>query len=414
MLRGLGFKKGTPEASEGRGEGSYSSMLSFAAPNLGIMQSINSSRSKNSNPESSIKLIQSELKKVLTLLEEIRLQCPQSHLGLVLAFASTTLTPLSGSGMKFTFYRMGLSNEEFLQVDQSFRSYYAPTYDDISAKICCKVEDTMDQGFSKFLESGFIEADSVLTRLVEDSIKQNYYEIKDAGISFGVSTADLNEIVNDSGSVDGNVNNRPSCLTKSLPFIQLEGRSYVEVDTDGVFIGLPVVNSNKKVRRGLHISSIDVLDVECVQLASLVLTLAASRRSVSTDISSIPMTLNSFSTDSNDSSASFSIDSPSSTPNTSIKQRARGVSNEIDIIVGNDRRDICPWKFTRILNFVDNPETKGTIRTSNFDDDATSVSPLHIETADDEVETTSFQSITSSLEKFMQSLISTYNDVNVG
>jgi predicted transport protein len=399
MLRGLGFKKGasTSEVNDGKSESSYSSMLSFSTPNLGIMQSISNSRNKNNSQESPMKIVESELKKVMALLEEIRLQCPQSHLGLVLAFASTTLTPLSGSGMKFTFYRMGLSNEAFVQVDQSFRSYYAPTYDDISAKICCKVEDSMDQGFSRFLESGYIEADSVLTRLVEDSVKQNYYEIKDAGVSFGVSIADLNEIVTDSGSADGSVNSRPSCLTRSLPFLQLEGRSYVEVDADGIFLSLPLpaASSNKKVRRGLHISSLDVVDVECVQLASLVLTLTASRRCVSTDMSNIPMTLSSFSTDSNDSSASFSIDSPAPSPNTSLKQRVRGVSTDVDIVIGNNRSDICPWKFIRIANFVDNPDAD--IEGTN----------------EDEEEATSFQTITSSLEKFIQSLVGAHSEVKI-
>jgi predicted transport protein len=306
---------------------------------------------------------------------------------------------------------MGLSNEAFVQVDQSFRSYYAPTYDDISAKICCKVEDSMDQGFSRFLESGYIEADSVLTRLVEDSVKQNYYEIKDAGVSFGVSIADLNEIVTDSGSADGSVNSRPSCLTRSLPFLQLEGRSYVEVDADGVFLSLPLpaASSNKKVRRGLHISSLDVVDVECVQLASLVLTLTASRRCVSTDMSNIPMTLSSFSTDSNDSSASFSIDSPAPSPNTSLKQRVRGVSTDVDIVVGNNRSDICPWKFIRIANFVDNPDAaKGTARSGNVETDT------DIEgTNEDEEEATSFQTITSSLEKFIQSLVGAHSEVKI-
>jgi hypothetical protein len=80
------------------------------------------------------------------------LQCPQTHLGLVVAFSSTTLAPLIDFNVKFKWYRMGDNMEQFMQIDEGPRGWYPPTADDIGKKICANCEDTLDQGFCRYAE----------------------------------------------------------------------------------------------------------------------------------------------------------------------------------------------------------------------------------------------------------------------
>jgi hypothetical protein len=93
--------------------------------------------------------------KVLKLVEHFRLQCPQTHAGLVVAFTSTTLSPLIDPNVKFKWYRMGGSNgDQFHQIDESPRGWYPPTADDIGKKICAQCEDNFDQGYCRYAEVG--------------------------------------------------------------------------------------------------------------------------------------------------------------------------------------------------------------------------------------------------------------------
>lgn len=80
------------------------------------------------------------------------LQCPQTHLGLVVAYSSTTLAPLIDNHVKFKWYRMGDNSEQFVQIDEGPRGWYPPTADDIGKKICANCEDTLDQGFCRYAE----------------------------------------------------------------------------------------------------------------------------------------------------------------------------------------------------------------------------------------------------------------------
>lgn len=91
--------------------------------------------------------------KMLSLLEGIRLQSPQTHAGLVVVFTATSLSPLGNSGWKFNWYRTSNSTtDNFHGVDESSRAWYAPTADDIGCKICVQCEDVYEQGLSRYLE----------------------------------------------------------------------------------------------------------------------------------------------------------------------------------------------------------------------------------------------------------------------
>lgn len=92
------------------------------------------------------------VKQVISLLEEFRLQCPQTHAGLVIAFTATTLSPLTDADVKFKWYRMDKEQDQFLQIDQGTRAWYPPTADDIGKRICAQCEDSFEQGYCRYAE----------------------------------------------------------------------------------------------------------------------------------------------------------------------------------------------------------------------------------------------------------------------
>jgi hypothetical protein len=107
------------------------------------------------------------IEQIASLLRELRLQIPTTHTGLVIAISSATVSPLSHPDVKFTWYRVGTvapdspvsgklqaseRHDNFVCVDESQRSWYAPTVDDIGLRICVKCEDTFKQGLSRYLE----------------------------------------------------------------------------------------------------------------------------------------------------------------------------------------------------------------------------------------------------------------------
>ena len=87
----------------------------------------------------------------LSVMEDVRLQCPQTHTGLVLAYTGTTLSPIINPGIKFTWFRMS-GGDQIDQVEESLRAWYPPTVDDIGCMICAQCEDNFDQGCSRYVE----------------------------------------------------------------------------------------------------------------------------------------------------------------------------------------------------------------------------------------------------------------------
>lgn len=92
-----------------------------------------------------------EIALALALIEEAKLQIPPSHAGLILVYSGKTMSPIVNSGLKFTWFRM-TSDGEATPVDETFKSWYSPTVDDIGCMICVQCEDNFDQGCSKYLE----------------------------------------------------------------------------------------------------------------------------------------------------------------------------------------------------------------------------------------------------------------------
>ncbi len=92
-----------------------------------------------------------QMASALLVLESVKLQCPQTHTGLVLAFTDSTLSPIINPGVKFTWFRMS-GGDQIDQVEESMKAWYPPTVDDIGSIICAQCEDNYDQGCSKYVE----------------------------------------------------------------------------------------------------------------------------------------------------------------------------------------------------------------------------------------------------------------------
>lgn len=96
-----------------------------------------------------------QIAQAMQIFDEISLQAPPSHLGLIVAYAGKFPAPIINSGVKFTWFRMR-GEDQVDQVDESTRAWYAPTVDDVGCTICVQCEDNYDQGLSKYLEVGFL------------------------------------------------------------------------------------------------------------------------------------------------------------------------------------------------------------------------------------------------------------------
>lgn len=92
-----------------------------------------------------------QISQVLSILEDVHLQCPPSHSGIVVAYTGASCAPIVHPGIRFTWFRMS-GEDKVEQVDESAKPWYAPTVDDIGAVICAQCEDNYYQGCSRYIE----------------------------------------------------------------------------------------------------------------------------------------------------------------------------------------------------------------------------------------------------------------------
>jgi hypothetical protein len=78
-------------------------------------------------------------------------------------------------------------------------------------------------------------------------------------------------------SLDFDATSGSSALCSDTMFLHLNGKSYVEIDNDGLFISLPYStykNGNTTfVRRGLQIPITDDIEIRCAQPVSVIIVL---------------------------------------------------------------------------------------------------------------------------------------------
>ena len=91
-----------------------------------------------------------KLTEVLSILEDVQLQCSYSHSGLIIAYTGLTLSPILCSGIKFTWFRM--NGDNVVALGETTKSWYPPTVDDIGCMICVQCEDVFEQGCSRYVE----------------------------------------------------------------------------------------------------------------------------------------------------------------------------------------------------------------------------------------------------------------------
>jgi len=261
----------------GRSISSMSKKMSSVTSALGMGENEDSDNRKSDSKQAE------RSREVERLVEHFRLQCPQTHAGLVVAFTSTTLSPLIDPNVKFKWYRMGADMEGFVQIDESSRAWYPPTADDIGMKICANCEDTMDQGYCRYAEAGPVEADPLLCSMVESALENGRYEVKDVSVSLGTKSLSLSEhgfsasaaargVSSGNITFDMHSEDRPSALSSNAPFVKIPQNITVEVDSSGVFIsGVSVSSDEARARKGLLVYPSPDLDVSCTLPASLII-----------------------------------------------------------------------------------------------------------------------------------------------
>lgn len=92
-----------------------------------------------------------QITQALSMLEDVHLQCPQSHTGIILAYTGSNCAPIMHPGIKFTWYRMS-GEDQIDQLEESGKAWYAPSVDDIGSVICLQCEDNYYQGCSRYIE----------------------------------------------------------------------------------------------------------------------------------------------------------------------------------------------------------------------------------------------------------------------
>jgi len=236
---------------------------------------------------------------VIGILEDVNLQCPSNHSGLILAYTGRNMSPIMSPGIKFTWFRMR-GEESVEQIEETTKSWYSPSIEDIGAMICVQCEDSYEQGFSKYLECGPLKADPLLKSLTETAVNSGSYEAKEIFVSIGLSAFDSSS----SGAIDvydpNHPTNFPTSLSKDHAFVQLNGQSTIEVDENGIFISIPTMPTTKSKnpsnagaettakstlntgRRGLRIPANGSMKLVCVQPSSIVLSIPVKHKTLDT------------------------------------------------------------------------------------------------------------------------------------
>jgi hypothetical protein len=121
----------------------------------------------------------------MAIFEDVALQCPPSHIGLIVAYSDVTCAPITHPGLRFTWFRMS-GDANVTQVDESHRGWYAPTVDDIGCVICAQCEDNFEQGLSRYSECGPIKADPLLLTLAESALENGSFSAAGICVSLGL------------------------------------------------------------------------------------------------------------------------------------------------------------------------------------------------------------------------------------
>lgn len=122
---------------------------------------------------------QKHIKVLLNTLDKLRLQTPETHLGLVLAFSDSLLSPVTHPDLEFTWARVNptptkISPYPLLTPGLSANNaWYPPCADDIGSIIRIQCRDTYNYGLLREFDSDVIRPDDNLVDKVEDAISKD-------------------------------------------------------------------------------------------------------------------------------------------------------------------------------------------------------------------------------------------------
>jgi hypothetical protein len=164
-----------PAASRGSITGNYSmsSISSFTGITKKMSDmtaSLMSSGNEGSHDKKTADDRKTQIAHVLSMLEDVHLQIPPTHSGLIIAYTGKNMSPILHPGIKFTWYRMKIDKTTHKaggsmdNIDDSHKTcWYAPSIDDLGCMICVQCEDNFEQGCAKYLE---VSSSLRLTRLL--------------------------------------------------------------------------------------------------------------------------------------------------------------------------------------------------------------------------------------------------------
>ena len=100
----------------------FSSDSRISLPKLSMFQFGEDKTNKSDKTER--KIDGTELDNIISILEDVHLQCPDTHTGIVVAYSSAIAAPITYKGIRFTWYRQGNHDyDQFSTVDESFRAW---------------------------------------------------------------------------------------------------------------------------------------------------------------------------------------------------------------------------------------------------------------------------------------------------
>ena len=337
--------------------------------NLGISESLSDAKAKLSSvitgkQDTNKKQEQAKsMSLIISLLDDVRLQCPQSHAGLVIVCTAATLSPLYSDGIRFTWFRMQQNNDQFIKVDESFNGWYSPSIDDIGSKICVQIQDKYGEGLSRYLETGIIECDPLLCSLVEPSIEAGFFRALNNTVSMGIEEDTAMTEYLPPGNLT-EIKMRKSNLSTKVAYVELKGKCYIEVNSDGIFIGLNNFDNTEqdfqnKNRIGLHIISSEHIRIDCCQPLSIILTIKVNRES-----------------------GTISSSNTTTDDNKSVENIDNNITKKIPLT--------CPWSYIR-----------------------TSVDDSELPDDGGELEASIFASTLVLLEQFMETIPETIDEIKI-
>ncbi len=292
----------------GRGMSSFGSAVASGVSEIGasVRSSSVASLVEEENKARNIKLSYIE-----TLMSDLRLQVPSSSAGLAVAYSSATMSPLDGeqSGMILTWHRTSTTeNGELTQVQHSKCPFYAPSCDDIGARLCVQCQDDMSEGYARYLESErVVEADPLLRSITESAISSAQYSAKKCQCSLGMEVREGPELEQNLDADSRSTPSSPerfieqllrrqkrSALNEAEYFLELPHSKVIHVDRAGILLDISSDTENGSGSKSLpaeapnlgndilyclSVACSNKLSVACAGPRSLVLTIPVSGQS---------------------------------------------------------------------------------------------------------------------------------------